>query len=245
MPQSLFRTFGGLTLPAAAGVDTLVTLDPARDILTGLLKQAITSELGDAWNAIAPSTALGAAAIVASTLPLEPTPTHLTALKKSLPVLCVYRKGAAPVDLITFSHDRITQQWGVDYILPPLGPEDERKLVDVLPAVAKVIRLAVDGARGHPDYDSGALQFFPGKGNLARIRVLNYQVGRARFADTDVTDTPTYLACSVTLETWEVSYYRDGSSTDLDGETFDLGVGDGEGVVPDLTAADTETASTR
>ena len=56
MTQSLFQHFGALTLPVVAadvtGTGGMVALDPGRDILLGLFRQAIISELGAAWNQV-------------------------------------------------------------------------------------------------------------------------------------------------------------------------------------------------
>lgn len=241
MTESLFRHFGALTLPVEAAdvssAATLTALDPGRDILLGLFKQAIISELGAAWDQVKPGTALQTAAIVEQTLPFDPHPQLARQVQLRFPLLAVYRTGDGQFAEHTLVWDKLTQQWGVDYVLGPLAVEDLRKLGDALPAVAKVIALAIQ-KRGHPDYDGGAVQFFDDAGRFASVRAVSYKTGPALFAPGD--DSPVYYAMSMTLETTEMVADRDGFATDLEGASFSFGLGDGAELLPNAVEADTD-----
>lgn len=244
MTQSLFQHFGGLTLPVAAadvdGTGGMVTLDPGRDILLGLFRQAIISELGAAWNQLRTeltTTDLATTTVVNQTVPFDLRPQLARSLQFKYPVLAVYRTGEAQFSEHTLVWEKLTQQWGVEYVLGPLPIEDVRRIGDILSAVPKVIAAAIR-LRGHPDYDSGAVQFFEDAGRFASVRPLSYAMGPAAFSDG--ADSPIYHTMSMKLETVELVADRDGFATDLEGASFTFGVGDGSQVLPAEVEADTD-----
>lgn len=240
MTSSLYERFGALTLPVTATdvTSTLAPLDPGRDVLLGLFQQAIVSELGGAWNQVKPATVLNARSVVQHALPLEPTAENLRTLITEFPLLAVYRTGQATFEQHTLELWRLTQPWNVDYILGPLAIEDQRRLCDVLPAVAKVVTTAVE-RRGHPDYESGALQFFDGAGKFTACAVKSYELGPMRAGGGD--DSAVYWACSMRLETVEIEEFREGySEVPLIGAAFTFGVGDDDEILPDAIIADTD-----
>lgn len=239
MTQSLFHRVGATEFDGTANgfSETLEPLDPGRDILLGLFEQAITSELGSRWDAVKTGTQLASADVVQMTLPFRPDQGVMRQLRTEFPLLAVYRTGTATIEEHTLAIDKLTQPWQAVYVLGPLPIEDVRKLGDVLQAVAKVVRLTVE-RRGHPDFDGGALQFYPDKGAFGSCRVTGYEVGQAQFASGD--DAPTYWMAQVNLETIEFVHPLDGFATDFEGASYGIGVeGDG-GVLPDLINVDTD-----
>lgn len=244
MTQSLFQHFGALTLPVVAadvsGTGGMVALDPGRDILLGLFRQAIISELGGAWDQVRADlsvTEMASASVVNQTVPFDLRPQLARSFQFKFPVLAVYRTGDATFSEHTLVWDKLTQQWGVDYVLGPLPIEDVRRCGDILTAVAKTIALAIR-RRGHPDYDSGSVQFFEDAGRFSSVRPLSYAMGPASFSDG--ADSPIYYTMSMKLETTELVADRDGFATDLEGASFTFGVGDGSQVLPAAVEADTD-----
>jgi hypothetical protein len=238
--STLFQRFGGFEFPAEAQdvTDTLAPLDPGRDILLGLFAQALTSELSAAWAVVSAGTVLAGTSVVQSQLPLAPSPELITTVAKPFPLLAVSRTGTATFEEHTLDIERMTQQWDVAYVLGPLPPEDQRRLVDVLQAAAKVIALTVK-RRGHPDYDNGALQFFAGKGHFGAARVAQYEVGQAKFAGGD--DAPHYHVLSLQLETVEYESWLEGAAAPMEGMSMSIGVGNDGGFLPDVVRIDSDT----
>jgi hypothetical protein len=243
MPNSLWEKFGALTLdvPAAGITDTLASFDPGRDVLLGLFKQAIESELGAAFDVAKVGSQLASASIVQTTLPFPPSNQIMRELKAAaFPLLAVYRDGNGQLDWRTLTYRKLVQPWRVDFVLGPLPVADIRKLYDLLPAVTKVIDLTIE-RRMHPDYDGGALQFFDDVGGkFSEVKATGVGYGPARFADQG-DDSPVYYAASIQLETTELEAFRDGSSTNLDGVSFTFGVGDDSQILPELIEADTSS----
>jgi hypothetical protein len=241
LTDTLFRRLGAATFDGLSGDydESLAPLDPGRDILLGLFKQAIESELGARWNIARASTVLSAADVVADTLPLRPSPEIMQQRKAAFPLLAVYRSGKGTFEEHTFENDKLTQPWELLYTLGPLPPEDQRRLVDILPAIAKVVALVIR-RRGHPDFDGGALQFFEGKGHFGAIRIVSYEVGQAQFGGGEA--APTYWTAQIDLETVEFANDLDGAFTGFDGASYEVGIGDDGGILPAAIIADTETA---
>lgn len=236
--SSLLRRFGALELPdtLASVTETLAPLDPGRDILLGLFRQAILSELNAPWQVVTSGTPLAGTAVVQDAWPGPLSPEIVKARVTQWPCLAVYRTGEATYEEHTLEIDRLTQLWSVDYVLGPLAPEDQRRLRDILVAVPKVLSQTIRG-RGHPDYENGALQFFEESGRFASVRLVNHEIGAAPFAGEG---QPLYHACSVQLETTETDGDVDGVDTDLTGASFAFDVGDNTGFIPNLIEADTD-----
>ena len=100
------------------------------------------------------------------------------------PLLAVYRLKEEH-ELITLRDRQAKCEIGIDYILPPLPAEDERRLVGVLNAVAKSITSALE-EQCHPAYQDGAVVFFhedkPEWAIFASIGTRRVEYGRAAFA---------------------------------------------------------------
>lgn len=241
MTQYLWQSFGDVASPTKAGDVTDGHLfsvgDPARDRLIGLFTQAIKSELGEAWAVAASGTVLDGTDPVADTLYEQPRKSVLREGGYSFPLLAVYRAGEAEHGWKTLEIRQQVQTWGCDYILGPLKAEDYRRLGGALAWVAKVIDSTIE-SRGHPDYESGALQFFPGVGGLAELSVARSQEGLAEFGDQG--EGLELYALSLELRSVEHDSHDEDAFADFVGARHTVGVGGGEGVLPDGIVADTE-----
>jgi hypothetical protein len=236
---SLPRRVGDLALPLEASSVVSGTFpDPARDQLLELFAAAINAELAAAWPAGAVGTPLELTAPVQSKLPLEPTPNVMLEQKQAFPLLALHRTGAADYEELTLQIEQRRQQWQLHYFLSPLRVDHVRRLSGVLTWVPTIVQQVIY-MQGHPAYEGGALQFGTGKGGLATLRIINHELGQARFADTG-DDGPTYLACSITLETTELGGWTDAASVDLDGATFKADVGDATNLLVNMIEAETE-----
>lgn len=251
--SSLLRRFGATVLPVESSDVTgassfAASLDPARDTLLELFATAITSELGSAWTTLATGTALASTSVIGDKLPLAADRDALTEYKAGFPLLCVAREGEATHDEHTLHEERITQRWTVDYILGPLSIVDTRKLSDILTAVIKVIQLTIR-QQGHPDYQSGALQFGDayedvdgitdgsGGAKLSTVRIVSSNRGRARIAQEP--GSPTYLAASLVLETTELDGPVDNDAPLFEGTSISAGQSGPGGLVAHFIEGDT------
>lgn len=244
MTTSLYQGFGGLSLPADAGsgATTLTALDPARAVLAGLFEAAINAELGTAWTQVTAGTVLDGTDPVEDVLELPPTGPNMKQRKAAWPLLCVYRDGAGTFEqhAINGQVERLIQPWTVDYIVGPLEIGNVRKLGDIFQAVVKVVRLVIR-KRGHPAYQSGALQFFPGHGYIGAIDLKSYDGPphyQARFAGSE--DGTVYHAVSMHLETAEYSRDLDGQDGVVDAMDLQVNGGGGEGLIGALVTANTD-----
>lgn len=248
--NSIYNNLGGLQLPldVADFSGTLAPLDPARATLTALFAAAINAELTEAWQSVvgrstAPAiTGLGAShrlyntTPVQSTLELEPNPIIMRELKKSMPLLCVHRSGTGTYDSHTLNADKLTQAWNVHYILGELDTGELRKVGDACVAAAKIIRMTIR-KRGHLAYQAGALQFFPGVGDLCSVELKSHEgPGQAKFAGDE--DGPMFYAISMALETVEILSDNLDVYPPFEGVMYEVGGGDGNTIFPGLIYAD-------
>lgn len=241
--DSLYQKHGGLRLPALAGsvTDNLGPLDPARARLLALFESAIVSELEAVWGTVRATLptghALYSAAVVADRMELEPTDEIMRQRKAAYPLLALHRTGEATHAEHTLEIDRLEQTWELHYILGPLEAAHAHQLLDACTAVSKIVQQVVK-RRGHPSYQSGAPQFFDGRGSLASVKVTKHEgPGQSRYG---TEDGPIYWAIVITLETVELVSDVDGSFETLQGASYDVGVGGTEGVAPELIIAETE-----
>lgn len=235
---SLYRSFGGLTLPTTAtdGTPSLsATLDPARDVLLACFRQAVISELGAAWDAAAVGTPLDGKAVVQDMWPGAPSLEVIQQRKSGFPILFLARDGRGTIGDYSMWRKSLTQQWGLHYILSPLNIGDVRKLDGALIAVAKVV-IATLSEQGHPDYESGSniLDLC----SMSTATVLHVQHGAAQFEGDK--DSPVYHAMSMTLETVELERLDEDAYPDFQGASFELGTGNADGVITGLIYARTE-----
>lgn len=257
MTDSLYQGFGGLSLPVSvAGTETTLTsLDQARATLAALFKAAINAELGALWTLAAADSPLAGSSPCQATLELAPTAQTMKQWKATgWPLLCIYRDGSGVLEQHTLNGqiERLTQPWGLDYILGPVDIGDLRKLGDIFQAVTKVVRLCIR-KRGHPAYQSGALQFFPNadvngdvplfpeKSLLGSIELKSvdgpphYQ---ARFAGAE--DSLSYFAISMHLETVEYTYDDAEADPNVEAADFNVAGGGSDGTIADFVIAKTD-----
>jgi hypothetical protein len=240
MTDYLFEGIGGEPVPAGLTTDavTAVELDPARATLIGLFAQVLNSELGAAWTQVV--TALGSdhrlygKSPVEDTLEVKPTEQVLRARKNKLPLLAVYRVGRATFEDHTLSQDKMLQNWEVLWVVGQATVEDQRRVGDFLVAGAKKLRLAVR-RRGHPDYESGALQFFETTGGLGSVAVQWAETEPVRLNDKGDMD---WLVMRMGLETVEYGKWDEGAYGNVDHMTLEMGVGDSTGTAPSFINAD-------
>lgn len=244
-------------------------LDPGRDKMLALFKAAINQELGgstttvvstSAWGIARVGTSLANAMPVQDTMYLSPTPDLMREANLGMPLLCLYRTSAVHEEF-SLSRELIRTTWGLDYILPPLAPEDRRKLAGVLPAVRMLLNLVIRKS-GHPAYENGTLQFGKDYGNFSIVRVTSSNEGPIEFSDKEGGNY--YYSVHLDMETTELddalgrvegvrSYFMsDGTRIDtpnvvydqyttFDGVDINAGIGGSEGTLPDAVQARTDT----
>lgn len=241
---SLYRDVGALRLPLlTTGVRDLAPLDPARDIMLALFASAIADELQPVWEAACAGTKLAnAESPVRRRYPWAPDPKLLTQTETKFPALYVYRhETPVTIEPFTLWQRRVRGRWGVDYFLGALDIGAHGRLSDILIAVGKIVDQVIEDG-GHDSYESGARALGNvglGTCGFSTVELIDFRAGGARFADGDKPG-PTYLACSITLETTEFAKPRDGSAADFLGASFVFGTGNIEGIVPDMVAATTD-----
>lgn len=218
--------------------------DPATDKLIALFKAAINQELAhhqtaaasdSPWYVARVGTRLASAMPVADTLYQQPTKSALRAATWEFPLLCVYRIESVD-DEATLWKERTAWTWGVDYILGDLNIEEQRKLGAALTYVHHVLKLVV-AKQGHPAYESGALQFGTGKGGFDAVQITKAQLGPAEFGEQG--EGFIMHALHLDLLTTETDEPTDEEAP-LAGMSLSLGLGGGEGVVPDALQIETE-----
>lgn len=246
--DSMFQRLGGLELPvrtADIGTTWLAALDPVRDQLLKLFESAINSELSEAWTyAFTNSGKALSATPVADTLTEEPTEKILTQRKTDFPLLALHRDGTATYEQQTLEITRLTQPWTLHYILGPLDVIDGRQLKDVCVAVAKIVALVIR-QRGHRSFESGALQFFgtdspDTPSPLTSLRIVSHE-GPAQAVFGGNESTIVYWAIEMKLESTEVSSYVEDADAPLEGADITVAVGDGEGTLPAVIIAKTDS----
>lgn len=254
MVDSLYEKFGGLSLPVAATdvTDTLAPLDPARDTLARLFEAAINAELGPAWGTVTASLPATHVLVKDGTNPvndvllLEPSPSVMQQRKTAFPLLCVHRTGSPRFEQrsVAGQVEALIQPWDVHYILGPLSADDLRRFGDACIAVAKILRLVIR-KRGHPAYQSGALQFFPGSfdvgqvGTLGAVQMTGYDgPGQAQYVAGP--EAPTYWSIIMHLETSE--YTTEDPETFGNYEAADIAIaaGDADELLPNMVQMQTD-----
>lgn len=193
----------------AAGSSSAGELDTLMSTISGLIAQALRSEMGAAWRKV-----IGG---IASDHPLasgcrvdpvgyicdvEPT-ANLPQLKTTLPILAVYRMGEPTTEQITLCYEGLRQTWEVDWILGPLDAGLQRKIGGFAPIASDIMRYAIrTGA--HPDYNGGHCPFF---GKCADIKVIGQRgPGVMQLLGNDAN----YYGVSLTIETLERQVFTHG-----------------------------------
>ncbi len=245
LDTSLLQTFGATAFPAVEDSDNgaLTSLDPGRDMLLALFAAAINSELGAAWTAVTDTLPAGhrlrGTSPVEDTSPAIPTEQNLTQRKAGWPLLVIHRDGRGEFTDYTLELDKLTQPWKLHWIVGPLDIIDQRKILDVGQAIAKILRLVVR-KRGHKAYQSGALQFFGDTGAFSSVELTGY-VGPDQAGFAGDKSTTFFWAVEADFVTQELSGYVEGSDgADLEAMDLILGVGGGEGTLPDAVLASSD-----
>lgn len=244
---TLLQRFGDVDFPIDASDvsdnQLFSALEPGRDQLLSLFQTAINEELNRSqtysatspWGTAATGTKLESKLPVADTTYRIISRAPLREREVTFPLLALYRT-TFESDEWTLSIDRITQDWGLDYILGPLDEADYRRLGGALVAVPKFIG-AVIRKQGHPAFESGAVQFGAGKGHFSTVKLASGIEGPASWGQTG--EGHEFWACSMVLQTTELeSLTADGG--DFEGATVKLGVGNATEAVPELVVGRTE-----
>jgi hypothetical protein len=251
----LYESFGGFSSPTdgtdVQNAQLFSVFDPVRDRLASLFRVAINQEIagdpdtvqtGSPWAVARAGTSLAAVRPVEDTLYQQPTKAILREAKFAYPLLAVYRQTEED-DEHSLYVEKTVCTWGIDYVLGPLTPEDYRKLAGALVAVRRIIRLCIR-LRGHPAYESGVIQFGADRGDLMRIRMRRSVEGAASYGDED--EGNVFYATHIEVDTEEregVARDADGHPTtypEFDGASVNIGVGDGNEILPDVIQARTE-----
>jgi hypothetical protein len=204
-------------------------------------------ELTDAWTLVCAGLPSdhhlnGNTTPVNDTLELEPSPDLMKERKAGWPLLAVHRAGDAEMVDQSLQYQQIKQTWNVHWILGPRqGAVADRKLLNVLQAGAKIIDIAIED-KSHPDWQSGALQFFGASladAPLASsVKVTGWGAGQASFATDE--NGAKFHALRVDLEILEVWRPDVDAYTEGDGMTAHVGGGNQTEIIPDFVIGDTE-----
>jgi len=249
MTDLLYYHLGDVELPANASdmPDGVLyqAFDPARDTLLALFRTAINMEVAHTVNGTPPVTSpwyvARANTKLQNSLPVadvfweSPAPDIMRETRLLFPLLCLYREESKSLE-VTMGRDGIQTIWGLDYILPPLGVDELRRVGGVLNAVRTIVDLVIRDS-GHPAYNGGELQFDDGRGRFSRIEVNSSKVGAAAFSPDK--ESAIYRMLHMQLTTLELTDEVEGVIGEFDGLSGTVGVGGFEGVLPDLITIDT------
>ncbi|HEY3494739.1 MAG TPA: hypothetical protein VGK73_08645 [Polyangiaceae bacterium] len=230
----LNRQSGRLAFPVTQGVGTFQDLDQANEILLKLFRAAIRSDLGTPFETASMGTSLMGKFAVEHYATAQPTEDYIKTSKVDFPALFVYPLDEATPRGFTVARSMTTQQWAVEFILGPLGPDEVYRLRNMFRAVLKLVTEVVR-VGGHPAYamDPANVQpqqvlYWDGDGGcgFSTVTVTGAQMGAAAFSE----GGPAYHGVRVILETGEVSGVADETygSVPHEGANFDI-TGDAEG----------------
>lgn len=139
-----------VTYPLATGGTgaTRMLSDAAREGMASVFAADIRTRLGDAWawatTALPPAHPLRGTRAVETVLQLAPTPDTLGAMRIKFPALAIYREGDATYARRGLKRLQRTQNWGVEYMLGPIGIDDARVIGDACLAAADIIFAAIE-----------------------------------------------------------------------------------------------------
>lgn len=237
------RRFGDFRQPVQASSvtatgDLNAAFDPAIDRLISFCQTVLVAELGSAWDAAKANwtkESLRTSSVVEDTTYSQPTRGLLRESNFAFPLLAVYRKEERH-EAIHLRERRAIVEIGIDYILPPLPAEDERRIQPVLNAVVKSLTVAFEDM-GHPAYNNGLAAFFysdePGAAIFASLETKRARYGKADFGQDG--QGAEFLIAQMNIEAVE----HDGHTSESGEASFDsvfgsLHVGGSEGNVQDL-----------
>jgi len=127
--------------------------DPALAAVLAFLPEVLQLQLGAALTAYAAIDGIVISDAVISSTNAEPVPA-LYADRTRFPFFALYRKGETYATH-TVAFDKSVSEWEFAYVLPPLMPQPQERIVPILHAVASVIRKALHVGY-HPLYEDGA-----------------------------------------------------------------------------------------
>ena len=240
--ESSYRRFGDFKQPVQASEisdgQLFSVFDPAIDRLIDFFKTVLVAELGDAWDAVKVTLTndkLRDKSVVEDVIWTQPRKSIFREGNYDFPLLAIYRTEETH-DLITLRERRAIVTVKVDYILPPLPLEDERRIGGVLNAVNKCLATALEDM-GHPAYNNGLAVFFyedsPRDAIFAAIEMKRVKYGRAEFGD-DGTGLE-FPMVQMTVEAVEHDgHLSEGPNLSFDSVHGRLHVGGSEGNIEDL-----------
>lgn len=220
-------------------------LDPGRDILLALFKSAINFELAHSTTTVGPQSVWAKGrpgTVLADRMPVEdtyyevPSREVLQRTDLTFPWLAIYRTSSESVEY-TLELEGETCVWGLDYVLGPLSVGDVRRIGATLEGVKRIIRTTMR-KRGHASYQSGALQFFPGRGGFSSIRSIDTATGPAEFGEQG--EGLIFHALHMNMETVELTAVVADEAPALEGVSVSMGVGGDDGIKKDAIEIRTE-----
>lgn len=241
MTESLYQRLGAVEFPTVAAdvsdAQLYSVFDPARDAILALLRDAINAELGAAWTvAVAACSGSGLSATpVASVYHDHVFPYLARNIKFAFPLLSLYRVSAVHEDFSIWLNRKITT-WALEYVLPPLIPEDARHLMGAFDAVENLVPLITERGLAHPAHNGDAM--LRETIALAGIDVMKGERGIWETTGTDGVSIA-YPVLQLIVETDERTGDLAGKDPDFEGATIQIGVGDRDEIAPELISVDT------
>lgn len=256
MTEHYYRSVGAFTLPLTADdIDdtdlSFGSADPASTMMLDLFSQAITSELTAAWTKVcaglnANHPLYNSTTPVGDSMGHEPTSELVQERVCKWPLLALHRTGEFTLEPHTLHELKRTQTWNLHYILGPrFSIETDAKLTGALDWVALVVATAIQ-KRGHPDYDSGNLQFFGTdaddtlgeRATIGSVSLIRSQTGQAVFSDGN--KDARYPALRIDIETIEYGDETLAAFPTVTGMDLYEHVGNGQDLLMNFVVADTD-----
>jgi len=212
----------------SATVPLLTLADPALNAALLFLPAVLHLQLGDALREYAAVEGIVISNAVLKSVNVEPVPA-LYADRTRFPFFALYRKSET-FATHTVGFDKSVSEWEFAYVLPPLMPQPQERIVPILHAVAAVIRKALrDGY--HPLYLSGA-QVLSNAGIMS-ARLLSVRYERyERMASAAGTNAEQFFRAVVgTIEVVERDVAVTGAFPTFNGINVSIDVAGGDGTV--------------
>lgn len=246
--DSLWIKVGGARMPLQAhDIDdsalSFEALDPTIGVFAGLLEAAIEAELGTttgSWAKICSALPtghrlLGSADPVGSVWRMAPSAEAIKQIKFTWPLLAVWREGDVEFEQKTMMVEQARTRFNALWTLGDLEADLGLKIAGVLGYVGQVMANTVKRGR-HPAYDSGTQQYGTDRGDLIGAYPVSIQAGRARFPDSDDSDSGIW-GTTLVFEVLERVTDLDEGADDFGG-TISVGVGNELEIIPDLVQGD-------
>lgn len=226
-----FDSFGSSRFPLipTAAMHSAAHYDPGLATIIALVSAAVEADIGAAWRSMvqqldATSFLHESIAPIGSVLTVLPTPQNLTQIKSEWPLLAVYREGTPARAPITIDYPAFTQNWAIDWIVGPLGPDTQRKIGHFWVQVRNSIWTAIETGH-HLSFEDGAYQFF---GQFVSIMPTGAE-GPGVTQELSGGKGDGYFGGSVTLESVERLTYQNKATGDTFNQGGYLPPGDGYG----------------